>query len=160
MLREYQSNKGAMCKEDGCTETSVSKQWCKLHYMRFYQRANPKKMREKRKKYRDSLEGKTTTQKYRIKNRDKLKEKQWVRNLRVSYGISPEEYWQMLLAQGGVCAICHSLPLANKRLGVDHCHKTGRVRGLLCHLCNVAVGFLEKDSERTTRGFAYIKRYQ
>jgi hypothetical protein len=53
-------------------------------------------------------------------------------------GLSVEEYDAMLKAQGGGCAICGNPP-KTRRLDVDHDHKTGKVRGLLCHRCNRAL---------------------
>ena len=53
-------------------------------------------------------------------------------------GLSVEDYDAMLAAQGGVCAICGNPP-KTRRLDVDHDHKTGKVRGLLCHRCNRAL---------------------
>jgi hypothetical protein len=55
--------------------------------------------------------------------------------LRKKYGIDIETYERMLRAQDGVCAICRRPP-KTVRLNVDHDHKTGRVRGLLCFRCN------------------------
>lgn len=61
------------------------------------------------------------------------------KRLRKSYGITPSEVAAMALAQSGKCALCEQ----EKRLVVDHCHSTGRVRGLLCHRCNTSLGWLE-----------------
>lgn len=52
-----------------------------------------------------------------------------------TYGLTAEEYDALLVQQGGRCAICRSRP-KSKRLAVDHNHKTGEVRGLLCSRCN------------------------
>ena len=53
-------------------------------------------------------------------------------------GVTDEDYARLLAAQGGGCAICGNPP-KTRRLHVDHDHKTGRVRGLLCHRCNRAL---------------------
>ncbi len=53
-------------------------------------------------------------------------------------GVSDEEYARLFAKQGGGCAICGNPP-KTRRLDVDHDHKTGRVRGLLCHRCNRAL---------------------
>jgi hypothetical protein len=53
-------------------------------------------------------------------------------------GVTDAEYDRLLAAQGGGCAICGNPP-KTRRLHVDHDHKTGRVRGLLCHRCNRAL---------------------
>jgi hypothetical protein len=58
------------------------------------------------------------------------------RKLRRLYGITPDQYDVMLLRQEGKCAICRRMPKTKRRLHVDHDHKTGRVRGLLCVWCN------------------------
>jgi hypothetical protein len=63
------------------------------------------------------------------------------------FGISIEEYDKMFQKQNGVCAICYRKEVAShiRSLAVDHCHKTGKVRGLLCTSCNQGIGHL-KDS--------------
>ena len=71
------------------------------------------------------------------------------KHLRKKYGITPEQYDVMFKQQNGVCAICGKPERVRKntgvinRLSVDHDHKTGKVRGLLCHSCNVRVGVLD-----------------
>lgn len=60
-------------------------------------------------------------------------------NLRVNFGMTVDEYEVLLAEQGGVCAICGSPP-KKVRLAVDHDHKTGMVRGLLCGQCNRRLG--------------------
>jgi len=59
------------------------------------------------------------------------------------YGITVEQYEQFLIDQNGVCALCGQPP-TKKRLNVDHDHNTGRIRGLLCHHCNIALGRVER----------------
>ena len=66
----------------------------------------------------------------------------------IKYGITPEQYDEMVLAQGGVCAICKKADQTVAwagRLHIDHCHTTGRVRGLLCSPCNIALGLIRDD---------------
>lgn len=70
------------------------------------------------------------------------------------YGITMAEYDTMLKGQGGVCAACGGREdVKGRRLCVDHDHDTGRVRGLLCHKCNTAIG-LGKDSIAWVLGLA------
>jgi len=71
------------------------------------------------------------------------------------YNITLEEYDRILAHQGGVCYICLHPPKKIK-LAVDHNHKTGQIRGLLCMLCNRAVGFFRDDDERIARVFNYV----
>ena len=78
--------------------------------------------------------------------------------LRRLYGLDWNDFCTMVKSQRGKCLICSKKP--KQRLSVDHCHKTGRIRGLLCQPCNLRVGFVEwflaKDLE-VKRIFAYQK---
>jgi hypothetical protein len=67
-------------------------------------------------------------------------------HLRTKYGLTPEQYDEMLEKQGGGCAICGKPP-GDTALHVDHCHETGRVRGLLCFSCNAGLGQFRHDPE-------------
>jgi len=66
------------------------------------------------------------------------------RHLLKKYGMTPSDYERIWTEQGGVCAIC-GLPELRRRLSVDHDHKTGKIRGLLCDRCNLAFGLLQDD---------------
>lgn len=84
---------------------------------------------------------------YRKSNYSKEQRRKWQRsyNLRAKYGISVEEYDQMLRDQDSACAICMRSELepgSPLKLVVDHDHETGKVRGLLCDFCNRALGVL------------------
>lgn len=81
------------------------------------------------------------------------------RHLERKYGITPEIWQEMYDGQGGVCALCQIPGRTGKhgKLAVDHCHSTGRVRGLLCAPCNVAVGILGDSPERLERVLAYLR---
>jgi hypothetical protein len=65
-------------------------------------------------------------------------ERQRNQDYKKKYGITLDEYEAMLAAQGGVCKLC-GRPPKTRRLAVDHDHKNGRVRGLLCYRCNRAI---------------------
>lgn len=69
-----------------------------------------------------------------------------------------EEYDLLFESQGGKCLICgDSESRLGHRLAVDHDHKTGIIRGLLCKACNVALGNLKDDAELCERAAAYLK---
>lgn len=119
---------------------------CKLRW----QKEHP----ENFKRYYEKNKGKhlARARKWKEKNRDKYnkwrnawrrqhRERAYGYSLKKLYGISLEEYKAMLSKQKGKCAICRKPPKG--RLHVDHDHKTGRVRGLLCQICNLRVGTLE-----------------
>ncbi len=73
------------------------------------------------------------------------KRKLYTRNSRIrAYGISPETYYEMLEKQGHRCAICRK-EAAKRAMGIDHEHKSGKVRGLLCDGCNLSLGHIERE---------------
>lgn len=82
------------------------------------------------------------------------------KSLERDYGISLKEYEEIYIRQNGVCAICyHPEPIKGRIfLAVDHDHKTGRVRGLLCSKCNMAIGIFEDRIDRLQNAIRYIKR--
>lgn len=78
------------------------------------------------------------------------------------YGISEQDYDRMFQGQGGLCAICGHPESKGRgagagRLCVDHCHTTGVVRGLLCTLCNSAIGKLRDDPAILRNAIAYLE---
>jgi hypothetical protein len=77
-------------------------------------------------------------------------------HLKRKFGITPEQYDEMLASQDGGCAICHKPPRADISLHVDHDHASGAVRGLLCFDCNAALGHLREDEERIRALRAYL----
>lgn len=79
------------------------------------------------------------------------------RNLK-RYGMTPESYEERLIAQGRRCAICATdQPGGNGRFHVDHCHSTGKIRGLLCTTCNTGLGHFGDDVALMARAIAYIE---
>lgn len=82
-----------------------------------------------------------------------------------TYGITADDYARMLEEQGGVCATCKNPETATqhttgavKALAVDHCHTTGKVRGLLCWRCNAVLGKVRDSTELLREMAAYLER--
>jgi Recombination endonuclease VII len=71
-----------------------------------------------------------------------------------TYGLTAEDYLRMLTVQNGACAICKQK--SHEKLCVDHCHVTGKVRGLLCRKCNSGLGFYDDDSNRLREAGTYV----
>jgi len=106
-----------------------------------WQKANPERVKETQKRLRSKPEWKR-----RDRNRYLVK----------TYGITVEEYDDLLAAQGGVCAICRRPPRDDISLHLDHDHATGERRGLLCFKCNNALGDFDDDAERLLRAYVYL----
>src|SRR5271169_2700029 len=77
--------------------------------------------------------------------------------LKKLYGLNPGEYERILEFQGRVCAICKRPPKDGKHLHVDHSHKTGVTRGLICWHDNRALGGFRDSLERLENAAEYIK---
>jgi hypothetical protein len=81
-----------------------------------------------------------------------------------SFKLSKEEYKKLLEYQNNVCAICKNpeyiingrINRVPKRLSIDHCHKTGKIRGLLCHRCNVSLGSMNDSVETLQAAIDYL----
>jgi hypothetical protein len=71
---------------------------------------------------------------------------------------SYDKYQSMLLEQNHTCAICKTHD-SKKSLAIDHCHKTGKVRGLLCHSCNVTLGRMKESVIYLESAIAYLKKH-
>lgn len=80
--------------------------------------------------------------------------------LKHNYGITLDEFEQRLAEQGAVCAICGSIEVSEgrSRLSVDHCHATGKVRGLLCSPCNKGLGSFRDKPELLRIAATYLEK--
>ena len=123
----------------------------KKAYMRRYCEEN----REKRKRY---------AKEYRRKNREKIKAyrkgyndsfRGFTKRLWLCYNITPEQHQQLYVDQNGCCALCDE-SVAYDKICVDHNHKTGKIRGLLCHRCNHGLGCLGDNIEGLRRAVKYL----
>lgn len=99
---------------------------------------------------------------WRAHNPDKAKDA----NLKRHYGIGLEEYEAMAAAQEGRCAICGNPEDTKDKDGgprsmpVDHCHKTGKVRALLCTHCNRGLGLFGEDAARLKKAIDYLEKHK
>jgi len=83
------------------------------------------------------------------------------RNMINKFGIGLNEYNQILFAQDGKCAICGKHHTEVKtRFCVDHDHKTGQVRGLLCKQCNFGIGMFRDNKEVLKNAIKYLKYHE
>jgi len=148
----YPGTHSAKCKE------------CHRAYQKARYAAHPEKWKEYEQRAREKdpeafkIKSREAQARYRANPENTIR----LRYVKSRYGIDIDEYVRMETAQGEVCAICKRPPMSNgrdttPRLHVDHCHKTGRVRALLCFKCNAMLGHAE-DSESTLQAaIEYLK---
>lgn len=94
-------------------------------YRKTYRMGNPDKERLWQDSYRDAT----------------VEERKW-KTIKRRYGLEQEDFTKLLTSQKGCCAICAAPFL--KTPHIDHCHSTGKIRGLLCGPCNTGLGVYEK----------------
>lgn len=123
-------------KKDG---RSIYCQSCQRRKQKEYRKNTPEKQKEYKKRHHSSE-----------KSRDY--------SLRYRYGMTSSQFDIMFESQGRICALCNSDKSDSKNFVVDHCHKTGKVRGILCSYCNRALGMLKDDTEILKKAIIYLSK--
>lgn len=93
---------------------------------------------------------------YYLAHREKRKADQRI----YRYGMLNGEFELLLKSQGGVCAICRKADWNGRGPHLDHDHVTGKIRGILCHDCNLALGLLDESIPNAERMIEYINKPQ
>lgn len=124
-----------------------------------YRKKNKAEIEEYNRKYHKAHREreKECSRKWRKENREKVREVARKRSLKCLYGITLDKYNEILNSQGGVCAICKGVNKTGKSLFVDHDHKTGKVRGLLCHRCNIVLGHARDEINILEKAIDYLR---
>lgn len=131
-----------------CKKEQNRKYTERVDYNRTHYNKNKEEIRDKKKQYYHSM-------KYYDKNKQAWRENQ----LKVKYGINSREYNEILQEQESMCKICKKPhgEEKKKRLHVDHCHTTGKIRGLLCGNCNTGIGLFNDSKELLSLAIEYLK---
>jgi len=79
------------------------------------------------------------------------------KHLKENWGLTLNDYDEMLAAQGGGCSICGTSDFGSKRGHIDHDHKTGNIRGILCTNCNNGLGRFKDNIEYLEEAIRYLK---
>jgi len=135
-----------------------------------YKKANPDKVRQWVKEHdarRPELRKASQARNHK-RHYHKRKERIRTNALKTLYGLTPEQFDQMVADQNGVCEICGQPPAERKvrgggiatRLCVDHNHNTGEVRKLLCAECNLIVGHVENKIHLIPKILDYLKEHE
>jgi len=139
-------------------------------YMAKWRNRNPNKIRKQNQSWRTKHNDydKERKQKWYLENKERVRKqgKKWYqnnnshamdRNLQKAYGITLAQYNELLQKQNACCAICaRPSDKMKKRLGVDHNHETGKIRGLLCFDCNYGLGYFKDNSSFLSRAISYL----
>lgn len=156
--RWYKENKERIAKET--KKRYLENREYKLKYAKDYVTKNKESVNAYKRQYR--IDNKDSIAQWRKDNKEVNRGKR----LNKSFGITLDQYYEMYNNQFGLCKICgkpeesKGSSGAIKMLAVDHCHKNGVVRGLLCQKCNVALGSFNDDIEILQSAIDYLKYYE
>jgi hypothetical protein len=101
-----------------------------------------------------------TNQKRRYRENKHVRDASRAQQLRAKFGLTPEQVEAMAETQGQACASCARPFKTPKQRHVDHCHTTGKVRGLLCHGCNTGIGLFREDPDALRAAIQYLDRHR
>jgi hypothetical protein len=143
----YAEKSGRKGKRPECKACTAArrKEWYRhnrqreIARVRIWQRANPERLKASR-----------------DRNRERRNRKMREIHLRNKFGLTPDQYGVILADQGGACALCKKPPTLGISLHVDHDHRTGEIRGLLCMRCNNALGLFRENSDLLRRAARYV----
>lgn len=115
---------------------------------------------ERSRRYRERHPERATAsaKKWRDANKEYNSVRQRQYQIKLKYGMTLEDYEVMFAEQGGVCKICGTDNPHNRWrvFAVDHCHDTGKIRGLLCNKCNRGMGLLDDNPDRLLAAANYL----
>ena len=122
----------------------------------------PRHMMSKGSKHKCKICAKKHLDEWKSKNPERYADAQRKCHLRQTFGISTEEYNAMFAAQGNVCAICLKAPRDPRGFHphIDHCHISGKVRGILCHKCNQGLGQFSDNVDVMMSAVRYLKNFE
>ena len=138
-------------------KTKRSKYCSKECYFKCYYRDNKDKYAAKHKEYYIQNKELLDQQKKQYYQNNKESHKRLARKsrLKLRYNISEKQYDDLIKSQNWLCMICNKCLKSNKS-AVDHDHRTGKIRGILCHLCNTSLGHFGDDIEGITKVVDYL----
>jgi hypothetical protein len=158
---DQRKNARKECSESGCGNLSVAHALCDKHYRRSRHQPTRHEGRVCERCHGEIPPERNARAKFC--SRDcKLRSSQPARSrryqLKTKYGITEAEFDALLAEQGGGCAICGTTTPRGRgqRFHVDHCHETGKVRGILCSECNTGLGKFRDDPDLLRRALAYL----
>jgi len=115
------------------------------------------KSRKDGKHHRCNVCNRLETKKWQQTNAAKVKNN----GLKYQYGITLERFLEILEAQNGRCALCGTdTPGGKGSFHVDHCHSSSKIRGLLCHHCNVGLGHFKDQTSLLLKAILYLRNHR
>ena len=145
----------APCSVDGCGRAAYARGFCNMHWTRNHLSGDPGEAESRKAVYEpgqvcavDSCERPPRWRQYCASHARRLRR----------FGVTAEEVADIFLGQNGRCAICRAKePSGSGDWHIDHDHVTGKIRGLLCNRCNLAIGLLQDDPDVMDSAARYVR---
>lgn len=162
-------NKGMVCSVDGCEESATKVGMCHSHYQMKWVYGRTEKLGFEWRALDSRRPDETKTEwiaRQWKQQKERNPDMEIGRRLEAVYGITRADYAEMLVKQNNACYICEEPETSMhrrdgkervKRLAVDHCHTTGKVRKLLCTRCNHTLGRVKEDVDILRAMINYIE---
>lgn len=148
-LESFRPHTGRPGRRHGCRD-------CEALAQRVAYAEDPEKAKEATKKWSRENAAHLAAKKRAWRQQNPEKHAAYIR--KVHYGITDPEYQALLIKQNELCAICGGPPIrAGHSLSVDHCHTTGKIRGLLCSNCNTGLGLFKDSPELLEKALLYLR---
>ena len=133
----------------------------KEYFKQWYSKNKDKvaiRVKEYRKQHKKQFE--EYQKQYKKTHQKQRKEYHKFYRTRIKYGVSKTDWYSLLKKQKNKCAICKNfLPTDIRKLCIDHCHKSGKIRGIVHNDCNLMIGFSKKNVEVLKSAIKYIQKY-
>jgi hypothetical protein len=152
----YQANKEKLLAKMKARNEAAKRDGKPTYYQtkgKAYYEANREEITAKQKAYREA--NREPIKAYEENRREAIKTKDKRKQYRREYGITPEQIEAMMTRQDSRCAICRTA-FTLVPIHVDHCHSTGRIRGLLCRDCNWGLGYFRDDAALLWNAIKYL----
>lgn len=146
-IKKFSSN-----KSNTTSKLSWECKKCKNIYGKSYWKKNKKRLRIERKDFYNK-----NKEKIQLANKKRNDKYGFAYRLKTRYNMTVKDYDKMLKGQKGGCWICGKLP-KTRRLSIDHSHKTGQIRGLLCHRCNRGLAWFSDNPKLLNRAAKYLMK--
>lgn len=128
---------------------------CKKNQAREYSCYCPKCQALNQKMYRERHRERINANTRELYKNDK--KRFYLNIIKYKYNLNREDYLNLEKKQNGLCCICQEKP---KTFVIDHCHKTGKVRSLICRRCNSLIGFAKDSVELLKRAIDYLEYHK
>lgn len=154
--RQWRAKNPEKCRETAKRYNEKTKEKAAAYGAKYWKK-NKKKLQKYHRKYHKKHAAEISARNKKKRAESPIpydREQRRKSHLKITFGLSIDDYDKLVKNQNGACAVCGKKP--KKRLHVDHCHATKAIRGLLCQKCNQALGLFQDDLRVLQKAIEYL----